>query len=550
MPATLEPPLDAKATAKRGADVAPELDRDPAKSSTLPRASVRTPGSFPDAEFDNVPNVPIFAEHKTRSQPSEEHPEGRELNFGKDELKAVCDRCNRRIEETGDYAAIVLGHTPTPEQVAAGNAKQPELVGFAGPFRLGLIGSHDRPRWAILADFHTFKADAEKVRKNPRRSPELWLEDSYEQMFLDPISLLGAEAPRLDMGLLYSARKQGRQVERYSAVAPAATSVFVPAHGPSAPERKPTTTRPKAYSATAKPPKQESTIMLDQDEVKQIADAISQLDWAVWCKEQMQKSVRPADAADGSAEQKPVVGDDDEKPEQYAAGDDDDTDEPDGDEADDTLDDTLDDTEDTEDTEDAEDADEPDGDESDDDDEDQPKKYAAGKTIKIGPKVTRKKFSKAAAGDGGKSLTVDQRLAALEALNADLNEQLSHERGLRLNTERYSKLQSLRTKYVFDLDKSAEKVHYKKMNKQGFDGFVNFIQENCQAIHADTLLPVPADGGKDAPAPGRGDRRERYAKECRTRAFAIAEARALRGQEANYEGILESLLDGTYKEPI
>ena len=156
----------------------------------------------------------------------------------------------------------------------------------------------------------------------------------------------------------------------------------------------------------------------------------------------------------------------------------------------------------------------------------------------------------AAAGDGGKSLTVDQRLAALEALNADLNEQLSHERGLRLNTERYSKLQSLRTKYVFDLDKSAEKVHYKKMNKQGFDGFVNFIQENCQAIHADTLLPVPADGGKDAPAPGRGDRRERYAKECRTRAFAIAEARALRGQEANYEGILESLLDGTYKEPI
>ena len=287
--------------------------------------------------------------------------------------------------------------------------------------------------------------------------------------------------------------------------------------------------------------------MLDQDEVKQIADAISQLDWAIWCKEQMQKSVKPADAADGSAEQKPVI-DDDEKPEQYAAGDDDDTeedkpdpneladqDEPDGDESDDDM---------------LEDADEPDGDESDDDEEDQPKKYAAGKTIKIGPKVAAKKFSKAAAGDGGKSLTVDQRLAAREALNADLNEQLSHERGLRLNTERYSKLQSLRTKYVFDLDKSAEKVHYKKMNKQGFDGFVNFIQENCQAIHADTLLPVPADGAKDAPAPGRGDRRERYAKECRTKAFAIAEARALRGQEANYEGILESLLDGTYKEPI
>ena len=47
-------------------------------------------------------------------------------------------------------------------------------------------------------------------------------------MFLDPIALLSAECPRLDMGLLYSAMKSGRVVEKYTAVAPAAGHSFVP----------------------------------------------------------------------------------------------------------------------------------------------------------------------------------------------------------------------------------------------------------------------------------------------------------------------------------
>ena len=86
----------------------------------------------------------------------------------------------------------MIGHTPDPQ---GGEAPQPELVGYAGPFRLGTIGEGERKCWAILADFHVFRNDLAKVRKHPRRSPELCLEDSYEEMFLDPIAC-SARRPR------------------------------------------------------------------------------------------------------------------------------------------------------------------------------------------------------------------------------------------------------------------------------------------------------------------------------------------------------------------
>ena len=191
---------------------------------------------FPDSEFVTIPNVPIFAEHETESAAEP----GRTLKFGSAELAAVCARCNRRIIETGDYAAIVIGHTPSQEEKDEG-AKDPELIGMAGPFRMAKIGTGEKQRSCIFADFHVFREDLGKMRKHPRRSPELWLEEDYSEMFLDPIALLGAEAPRLDMGLLYSkagnpdrvaarmkflgwAVTQGHKVERYAAACAAMPS--------------------------------------------------------------------------------------------------------------------------------------------------------------------------------------------------------------------------------------------------------------------------------------------------------------------------------------
>ncbi|GAG42717.1 unnamed protein product, partial [marine sediment metagenome] len=182
----------------------------------LPRANVRETGDFPLDEFETIPNVPVFAEHKTTAR------DGRELAFGMAELSMVAKRCNQRIADSGDYAVVCFGHTPSPDE----NKPMPELCGYAGPFKIGRLGKDNRP--AILADFHIHKDDMGKFKRHPRRSPEVWLEDKYEDMFLDPIALLSAECPRLDMGLLYSAMKSGRVVEKYTAVAPAAGNAFVP----------------------------------------------------------------------------------------------------------------------------------------------------------------------------------------------------------------------------------------------------------------------------------------------------------------------------------
>jgi len=209
------------------------------------------------------------------------------LEFGMSQLKAVADRCNRRIAETGDYAAIVVGHTPDPGDEGAA---QPELVGYAGPFRLGTIGEGERKCWAILADFHIFKNDLAKVRKHPRRSPELCLEDTYEEMFLDPIALLGAEAPRLDLGLLtgaqggdgaalaaempakrlYSFLKNGRQVEKYAMAAcamPSAGNVHVPNQS----------TQPAKKYAAAPQPSSE-TSMLTPEDISAVVEAFLSTD--------------------------------------------------------------------------------------------------------------------------------------------------------------------------------------------------------------------------------------------------------------------------------
>ncbi len=228
----------------------------------LPQGNVREPGDFPEEEFLTIPNVPVFAEHKTMAS------DDREINFGYHELKLVADRCNRRIAESGDYAAVCIGHTPKPEAKASG-AADPDVVGFAGPFRMGRIGqAGTRQRHAILADFHIFRDDVTRFKKHPRRSPELWLEDSYDEMFLDPIALLGAEAPRLDLGLLYSAvlHRNGRQVlrEKYTAVAPGPSNVFIPDAGDQ-----------RRYSPSAD---EDTQMDVNDDLVARICEAIGQTD--------------------------------------------------------------------------------------------------------------------------------------------------------------------------------------------------------------------------------------------------------------------------------
>lgn len=187
-------------------------DRD---DENLPEASTTDPARILESDdYEVYKNVPVFVEH-TRTLKS-----GRELRFGRDELEALAKRSNRRIDETGDFAPVVIGHTnPDPA------APEPPKIGWAGPFRLGWL-TKDHTKYAVLADFRIEKDKTKLLNKYPRRSAELWAEDKYEDMYLDPISLLGADTPWSDMGVLYCKQGDGALEKIYYSITPQAPGAY------------------------------------------------------------------------------------------------------------------------------------------------------------------------------------------------------------------------------------------------------------------------------------------------------------------------------------
>lgn len=180
----------------------------------LPVASTTNPDKiFNSNDYELYENVPVFIEH-TRTLKS-----GRTLTFGRKELESVVARSNQRIDETGDFAPVVIGHTSDDP-----DAPKPPKIGWAGPFRLGWL-SDKRDKLAILADFRIDKDKVGLLKEYPRRSAELWAEDDYADMYLDPISLLGADTPWGDMGVLYAKQNGGVEKICYS-IAPQAPGAY------------------------------------------------------------------------------------------------------------------------------------------------------------------------------------------------------------------------------------------------------------------------------------------------------------------------------------
>lgn len=157
--------------------------------------------SYEDGEYVIYEDVPVWCEHYSRLV---------DQHFGGDELAKVAERCNERITETGDYSPIVLRHTKED------GANDPPVVGLAGPFKVGTIGK-SKPKAAILARMRFFKSDIDQVKRYPRVSVEYWFKKSDPTNgYFDPISLLGAETPELDLGLRYSKRTEdGEKCIRY-----------------------------------------------------------------------------------------------------------------------------------------------------------------------------------------------------------------------------------------------------------------------------------------------------------------------------------------------
>lgn len=173
---------------------------------------------WPTDKYTRIPNVAVFAEHSTKNR------DGSTSKYDLSALRSIVERCNSRISDTGNYPAITEGHTPDQPSPEAG---APPVLGYSGPFRLGMIGNQ-KPRWAIFADEHWLKENESKIRSLPNRSPEVWLEPRMEDRFFDPIAALGATTPRLDLGMVRYGKRGDVLVEKYSASSLGAFSNHLP----------------------------------------------------------------------------------------------------------------------------------------------------------------------------------------------------------------------------------------------------------------------------------------------------------------------------------
>lgn len=164
--------------------------------------TLRPPGSSDGSDFVELGYRPVFKEHTNRA--------GQKI--GQRELSGIATRCNDRILDTGDYVPLVIRHTKDD------GSYDPEVIGLVGPFRMSKFGNK-KPVPAIDGKVWVYAHKAGELKKYPRLSVEFWADpDNPGNGYFDPISLLGAETPELDLGVHYSKLNDGRQLMRYSLV--------------------------------------------------------------------------------------------------------------------------------------------------------------------------------------------------------------------------------------------------------------------------------------------------------------------------------------------
>lgn len=189
---------------------APDAREAPSESRSLRDLADLAREQFPPSQFVHAEGVCVFVEHETLGA------DGKPLKFDAAALAAIVESCNARIAESGSFPVLAAGHTPTPEE-RSGGATAPDVVGFCGPFRLGQFGASKKT--AIFAEEWRRRDSVERLSRLPRRSVELWKAAEPQSAFFDPIAALGAETPRLALGLNYSL-EGGAPVLRYAAAAP------------------------------------------------------------------------------------------------------------------------------------------------------------------------------------------------------------------------------------------------------------------------------------------------------------------------------------------
>jgi hypothetical protein len=543
-----------------------------AKTRNLPRANVRDPANpFPADQYVRVSNVAIFSEHETKT------PNGDPQRFDQDALERLIDRGNERIEVSGDYAAVCVGHTHDPDD-PNGAEEQPEVIGAMGPYRLGLLGHPGtRQKYAILADLWIRRDKIDKYNAHPRRSVELWYEHD-QPAWIDPLSLL-TEAPRLDLGLtplipadagsdggelkyLYAARFGTLRMVKYAAACASAGNVFVPAE----------TGAPKKYAAEPnKPQTTRENLMLAPEDIRQICDAIEELDVITAMRDflplipRIQEMMTAEDAEKAAAEEVPNAELPGEVPPK--------------------IDEAVPSTEPVAEAPLEAPAEKPpealpedlakvkhSADESTnpkpeakdgepetklaDMSEDEIEKYLCDKrkaryaadagtvdgkagnapvegTVDPG-KVSPAEGSVAGDTQKAKYSMLEAKLAALEADKIE-----------RTNEARKEKLRTMRYHRAFDLAKEVTRTTYAKMSDEQFKEHVEFIAEVATPTMANSPMPVP-DELLDSAQPPASVRQgpEKYTKEKCEEAGRICYAKRQEGKNVSYELILDAVING------
>lgn len=245
---------------------------------------------FARGQFTDLPMSVAFAEHVTKDR------DGKPLKqYDRNDMATIVRACNKRIRDTGDFAPLTDGHTPDIYEEAAG-IKQPDILGYQGPFYLGMIGNEE-PRFAVFARERAHAGKEAAIKALPRRSAELHTSD----MILDPIAALGATTPKLNLGLRFCRRQDSHDavVQRYScdpdqyaAAFAAGGNTFIPS--PS------TTAKGEKYASAASPEK--TNMALSQEDIAQLLAAIDNLDWVRAVKGMLAANAGAGAAADPNAQ--------------------------------------------------------------------------------------------------------------------------------------------------------------------------------------------------------------------------------------------------------
>lgn len=263
------------------------------------------PANYDEGDFVVMEDVPVFKEHQTREMCGADGNVILEsVWIGESDLEAIVERCNERIEDTGDYATIVLRHTDDSGE------RDPKVVGFAGPYKMGVVGNKN-PLAAILATFRIFKDCYDEAKRYPRRSVEFWADQSDPRKgYFDPISLLGAEAPELDLGIRYGKNESNAVLVRYSktiddptgkaryqATAPGGTNTFIPS-GTGSEDKK------QNYQ------KESTDMAMSPDDIRQIVEALKPTIQEVVLQSIAEALSAPGDATEGDTGMDSPAGDD------------------------------------------------------------------------------------------------------------------------------------------------------------------------------------------------------------------------------------------------